>query len=170
MTWWGLHICMSCPTGTGAGWLTSNKFSIGVSKVPTSVLEFLTLEEAFQPEILPPQTSQLTSKMHTWVLLNLEPMRTLFCRFRFIGCQQVLYSTVSIQIPIIKLATFLVFQRLYISRHHFGGTLWIPAPQTKAKSHGLHCPATGGTGEDLPEDSLSRRSDERAAGYVHKST
>lgn len=82
----------------------------------------------------------------------------------------MLYSTVSIQIPIIKLATFLVFQRLYISRHHFGGTLWIPAPQTKAKSHGLHCSTAGGTWEDLPEDSLPRCGDEGAAGYVHKPT
>lgn len=82
----------------------------------------------------------------------------------------MLHSTVSIQIPIIKLATFLVFQRLYISRHHFGGTLWIPAPQTKAKSHGLHRPTAGGAGEDLPEDSLPRCGDERAAGYVHKPT
>lgn len=80
----------------------------------------------------------------------------------------MLYSTVSVQIPIIKLATFLVFQRLYISRHHFGGTLWIPAPQTKAKPHGLHRPATGGPGEDFPENSLPRRGDERAAGHVHK--
>lgn len=74
------------------------------------------------------------------------------------------------QIPIIKLATFLVFQRLYISRHHFGGTLWIPASQTKEKSHSLHCPTAGGTGEDLPEDSLPRCGHERAAGYVHKPT
>lgn len=95
-------------------------------------------------------------------------MKKTFCRF--VWCYQVLYSTVSIQIPIIKLATFLVFQRLYISRHHFGGTLWIPAPQTKAKSHSLHRPTAGGAGEDLPEDSLPRCGDERAAGYVHKPT
>lgn len=125
------------------------------------------LEEAFQSQVLPPQTPQLTSKKHAWVLLDLDPTKTPLCWL--IWCQQVLHSTVSIQIPLIKLATFLVFQRLYISRHHFGGTLWIPAPQTKAKSHGLHCPTAGGTGEDLPEDTLSRRSDERAAGYVHKS-
>lgn len=86
----------------------------------------------------------------------------------FVWCEQVLYSTVSVQIPIIKLATFLVFQRLYISRHHFGGTLWIPAPQTEAESHGLHRPAAGGPGEDLPEDSLPRCGDERAAGHVHQ--
>lgn len=67
----------------------------------------------------------------------------------------------------IKLAVFLLFQRLHISRHHSGGSLRVPAPQTAPEPHRVHRTAARGTGEDLSEDPLPRRCDARAPGHVH---
>lgn len=72
------------------------------------------------------------------------------------------------QITLIKLATSLVLQRLYVSRHHFGGPLWLPAPQTEEKPHSFHSPAAGSPGENFPEDSLSRCGDEGEVGHVYQ--
>lgn len=68
----------------------------------------------------------------------------------------------------IKLAVCFLFQRLHISRHHPGGSLWLSAPQTAPEPHGLHCAAAGSAGEDFPEDPLPGCGDEGATCHVHQ--